>query len=138
MSYDDTLPTDLDKARALLGDTATTELLTDDHIEAVLALYSFNSSVAFLATELATRYAQKPGSVSANGKSVSWADRVRTWLALATQMRAGGVTGPPSVAPYAGGLSKTDKRTVEGDTDRVQPVFTKNLQGDPPSEVCAV
>lgn len=92
MSYDDTLPTDLDKARALLGDTASTELLTDDHIEAVLALYAFNGGVAFLAQELATRYAQKPGSVSLpSGLSVSWAERVKTWLALAQQMRAGGV-----------------------------------------------
>lgn len=95
MSYDDTLPADLDKARALLGDTsnnASTELLTDDHIDAVLLLYAFNGGVAFLAQELATRFAQKPGNVSLpSGLSVSWADRVKTWLALATQMRAGGV-----------------------------------------------
>jgi hypothetical protein len=96
MSYSDTLDTDLDKARALLGDTsnnAATELLTDDHIDAVLTLYAFNGGVSFLARELASRYAQQPGSVSLpSGLSVSWAERVKTWLALAIQMQAGGVT----------------------------------------------
>ncbi len=94
MSYNDTLATDLDKARALIGDTSNdaNELLTDGHISAVLVLYAFNAAVAFLATELATRFAQQPGSVSLpSGLSVSWATRVSTWLALATQMRVGGV-----------------------------------------------
>jgi hypothetical protein len=95
VSYDDSLSADLDKARALLGDTtndAATELVTDDHIDAALALYAFAGGVAFLASELAARFAQKPGSVSLpGGLSVSWADRVKTWLALAAQMRAGGV-----------------------------------------------
>lgn len=95
MSYDDSLSTNTDKARALLGDTSNdpaTELVTDDHIDAALLLYSFNGGVAFLASELASRFAQKPGSVGLpGGLSVSWADRVKTWLALAAQMRAGGV-----------------------------------------------
>lgn len=96
MSYDDTLPADLDKARALIGDTSNdsaTELVTDDHIDAVLALYPFNGAVAWLAEELATRFAQKPGSVTLpGGLSVSWSARVSAWQALAKQMRAGGVT----------------------------------------------
>jgi hypothetical protein len=95
LSYSDTLELASDKARALIGDTsndAATELLTDDHIDAVIALYSFNGGVAFLASELATRFAQQPGSVTLpSGLSVSWATRVSTWLALAAQMRAGGV-----------------------------------------------
>ena len=95
MSYSDTLDTTTDKVRALIGDTsndAATELLTDDHIDAVIALYTFNGGVAFLAQELATRYAQQPGSMSLpSGLSVSWASRVSTWLALAAQMRSGGV-----------------------------------------------
>ncbi len=92
MPYDDSLPTDLDRARALLGDTASTELLTDDHITAVLGLYAFNGAVAFMAEELATRFAQQPGSVALpSGLSVSWSARVSAWQALAKQMRAGGV-----------------------------------------------
>ena len=134
MSYDDSLPTNTDKARALIGDTsnnAATELLTDDHIDAVLALYTFNPGVAFLAEELAIRYAQKPGSVSLpGGLSVSWPTRVQMWKALAAQMRAGGVTGPAVVEPYAGGLTKTDKRVDEDNADRVAPAFQRDTGSD--------
>jgi hypothetical protein len=102
MSYNDTLPTDKDKARALLGDTATLELLTDGHMLAVLALYAFNGGVAFMAEELAARFAQEPGDIGLpSGLRVSWRDRVSTWLALAAQMRSGGVVvgGAFSVSP---------------------------------------
>lgn len=97
MAYDDTLPTDLDKARMLLGDTSndsSTELLTDDHIDAVLGLYSFNSAVAFMAEGLAARFAQDPSSVSLpSGLSVAWSERVKYWKGIAQQMRDGGVVG---------------------------------------------
>ena len=97
MSYDDTLPTDLDKIRALLGDTsndAATELLTDDHIEAMLSLYSFNAATATMAMSLAARFAQEPDRVTLpSGLSVSWSERVKYWLSLASQMQGGGVTG---------------------------------------------
>jgi hypothetical protein len=97
MSYDDTLPSELDKARALLGDTSNdsaTELLTDDHIDAMLALQGFNAAVSWMAMELAARFAQDPSSVSLpSGLSVSWSERVKYWLNLADQMRWGGVSG---------------------------------------------
>lgn len=110
MAYDDTLPTDLDKARALLGDTtndSATELLTDDHIDAVLGLYTFNSAVAFMAEGLAARFAQKVSSVGLpGGLSASWSERVKYWKGLAEQMRAGGVTA-------SGAFSRTPTR-VDG------------------------
>lgn len=112
MSYDDTLPSDMDRARALLGDTTNdpaTELLTDDHIDAVLSLYAFNPAVAFMAEGLAARFAQKVSSVSLpGGLSASWSERVKYWLGLAEQMRKGGVTasGAFSVAaPRADGYA---------------------------------
>lgn len=98
MPYDADLTTDLDKARALLGDTSNdpaTELLTDDHIEAVLALYatSFDTAVAFLADELVVTYAQQPDSVTLpSGLSVRWSERVKAWQVLAARMRAAAVT----------------------------------------------
>lgn len=96
MSFSDTLETQLDQARFLLGDTTndpSTELLTDDHIDAVLALYAFNPAVAFMAEGLAARFAQKVSSVGLpGGLSASWAERVKNWKDIAAQMRAGGVT----------------------------------------------
>lgn len=100
MSYDPTLPTDLDYVRFVLGDTETTELLSDEQIEAILATNTRNGSIAFLAQGLAARYAQLPTSVSSSGKSVSWGSlRVEYWLSL---VASGGVPGGGaafSVAP---------------------------------------
>jgi hypothetical protein len=97
MSYDDTLPSDLDKVRHILGDTSNdsaTELLTDDHIEAMLASYSYNIAVAHMAPGLAGRFAQEPDRVTLpSGLSVAWSERVKYWLGLAAQMLAGGVAG---------------------------------------------
>ena len=92
MSYDDSDLSELNQARGLLGDTATPELFTDDHIEAVVALYGFNIGVGFLARELEARYALKPSSVSLpSGLSVSYARR--TWASLIAAMGSGGITG---------------------------------------------
>lgn len=114
MSYDDTLPDDLSKARAWLGDTGDVELVTDDHIEAVLALYgSLGPAVAFLADELAVRFAQQPDSVRLpSGLSVSWSDRVKAWQALAANARRGvlsGGGGTLTQVPLSYGVTATDE-----------------------------
>ncbi len=81
----------------MLGDTsndAGTELLTDDHIDAVLALYAYDTALAFMADELAVRFAQQPGSVSLpSGLSVSWAERVKEWRRIADNARGGALSG---------------------------------------------
>jgi hypothetical protein len=130
MTYTDTLPTSRDTARFLLGDTsnsAGTELLTDAAIDAVLVIYAPNPAVAFLATGLASRFAQKPSDVALpHGLRVAWRERIAAWLGLAAQMRAGGVVGPIAVAPWVGGVGITEKRTVEQATDRVRPAFRRD------------
>jgi hypothetical protein len=91
MSYDDTLPTELDKVRHYVGDISNnpaTELRTDDHIEAALAEHGFNLAVAVVAEGLAAEYAQEPGSVRLpDGLTVSWPERVKFWLGRATEYR---------------------------------------------------
>lgn len=87
MPYDPTLPTDKDKARWRIGDTAAVEELTDDHIESVLTQEGFTLGLSKLADELALIFAKKPNSVSKSGKSVSWADRVGPLQKLAAQLR---------------------------------------------------
>lgn len=46
------------------------------------------------------------------------------WTALSSEM--GGV---PEVGAYVGGVSRSAKRIVEGDADRVHPAFTSDLFG---------
>lgn len=117
-SYDDELPTDLDKARAALGITDatsdTTALVTDEHIEAVLTWQgSLDGAVSFLASELATRYAQKPTDVSLpSGLRVSWAKRIDTWLKLAERASPTGIGtsgGGLSLVPLSYGTETTDE-----------------------------
>lgn len=98
-TYDDTLPTDKDKARSILGVTTVTSeataLVTDEHIDAVLTWQgSIDGAVSFLASELAARFAQLPSDVSLpSGLRVAWRERIATWLALAGRASTGGVSG---------------------------------------------
>jgi hypothetical protein len=62
-------------------------------MDAVLALYSYNAAVAFMAEGLAARFAQKVSSVALpGGLSAAWSERVKYWTGLAERMRNGGVT----------------------------------------------
>lgn len=90
MSYNDTDRSDLNKAREALGDTSndSAELLTDDHISAVLTEQGYNLGVALLAEELAATFARRVGSVRLpSGLAVSWTDRVTNWRRTAAEYR---------------------------------------------------
>jgi len=106
VSYDPTLPTDKDVVRLYLGDTTSPELLTDAQIEAVLALYPSNISAAIsvLAQSLVTRFAQQPTSITLpSGLSISYAERIKAWAALAANGGAAGISTAFSV-----GLTRSD------------------------------
>lgn len=92
MAYDDTLPTDKDRVRAILGDTDTSdELLTDAHIEAVLtAEGSVSAAVAWLADALVARFAQDPVRITADGVTLDYSRRIPVWQSLATRERGVG------------------------------------------------
>jgi len=111
-TYDDTLPTEMDDARAQLqvipatpGDAAG-GLISNEHIEARIAQQgSLSAAVVYLARELAIRYAQQPGRVTLpNGLSVAWPDRVKYWWELAG-IAEGAIDG--SASPASGLLTTT-------------------------------
>lgn len=91
-SYDEEQPSDLDRARGLLGDTAvepeTSALHSDEHIEAVLTREGYALGVAFLADELVTRFGREPIKIADDGSSLDFSGRIPAWTALATRMRA--------------------------------------------------
>jgi hypothetical protein len=92
MSYDGTSLTDLNRARAALGDTSNnpaTELLTNAEITAVITEDGYSYGVAVLAETLAARYAQKPTQVQLpGGLGVTWGERIDQWNKIAAQYRA--------------------------------------------------
>lgn len=99
-TYDDSLPGDKDRVRAMLGGGVTilpvaSPLLTDEHITAVLAAQStVAATVAWLAKELIVRFAGKPTTIKAGDVAVSYADRIPEWRRLANEQS--GVTGATS------------------------------------------
>lgn len=127
MSYDDSDLSALNTARALLADTSNdaNELLTDDHIEAVLALYGYSSGVAFLARELDMRFARQPSSVSLpSGLSVSYARR--TWASLIVAAQNGTLVPGASTAfsvasPRADGYATAESTDELGRPQRLWP-----------------
>lgn len=91
-SYDEAQPTDLDKARGLLGDTTvdpeTSALHSDEHIDAILTRDGFLLGVAFLADELVTRIGREPVKIASDGSSLDFSARIPAWQTLAGRMRA--------------------------------------------------
>lgn len=89
MSYDDTLATDRDRARSLIGDTdESAELHSDEHIDAVLTEQgSLGMAVSYLAHELVVRYEQDPISFRDAGGEFNFSQRLTTWRLLATAYR---------------------------------------------------
>jgi hypothetical protein len=108
--YSDSLSTDKDQVRDQLGITdisggVDTALISDEHIIAALsALGSTGAAVAYLARELAARFAQLPTSIRSGQDALAWANRVSTWLALAG-LAEGAVDG--SASPASGLLTTT-------------------------------
>lgn len=112
-TYNELLPTDKDRARALLGDTevdpAEDALLTDEHILAVLEQEAtFALGVAWLADELAASLAQEPVRVRlVSGLSVDYTERIPVLRDLATRLRDEGLpsTSAASKRPRSGALT---------------------------------
>lgn len=113
-TYQDSLPSDRDRARATLGDTSASDWLhTDDHINAVLTWKgSLDAAVAFLAGELIARFAQEPVRKTAQGESLDYSDRLKSWQAIVAKAEAAasvtsGVGGIQMVAATYGGANST-------------------------------
>lgn len=89
-TYNETLPTDLDKIRAILGDTDTTDAEhSDEHISAVLSIQgSMNAAISFLANELVARYASMPIKWSSDGTSMDYSNRLQVWKEIASSARS--------------------------------------------------
>lgn len=119
-SYDNSLATVLDRIRFTLGDTdvdpETNALKPDEEYLAVIAATaSEEEAIALMAEALATQIMQDPDSYSESGGiSVSWTQRIKTWLALADQYRTRATT---SVSTYGQTLSHRPKRDPDADPE---------------------
>lgn len=91
-TFDNALPTAKDRMRRAVGDidVDAVPLEQDETYLAALAQFGEDLGTAVIAEGLAARYAQRPTSISDDSGSISWGDRVKTWIAVANRYRAGG------------------------------------------------
>lgn len=122
--------TDIGKVRFYVGDTDTNDqILQDDAVQ--LALDSEGGGVlagaAVAAEAIAAFYARKADK-KVGSLSIAYSQLYDHYMALATRLRAKAAT---SAGAYAGGISVSDKESVEDDSDRVVPAFTVDMLDNP-------
>jgi len=132
-TYDPSLSTDKDLVRFYVGDTDTTDqLVVDEEILAILTDYSDPKlAAAVVCRSLAAKFARsttyKVGDVSENCSDIA-----KFYNDLAAKLDPHGITeGTLLVLPSFGGLSLSEKDTLDADTDAVQPAFSKGMNDIP-------
>lgn len=120
---------DKDTVRLLVGDTNPDQKQL--HNEEVQWFLDNNANLYLAASEaaksIAALYAREVDKHV--GDLRIWASqRQSQYLALAKELRLRAARG---VSPYAGGISRSDKRSVQQNNDRVQPAFRRGQFDNP-------
>ncbi len=115
---------DKDAVRFLIGDTDTNnQLLQDEEINYLLTTQgSVYAAAAEAAMSIAAKFARLADQTVGDLR-ISYSQRAEAYKALADSLSRRGDL--KFVEPYAGGISKSDKESVELDTDRVEPAFER-------------
>lgn len=122
----------IDEVRLLVGDTSrTSELLSN--VEYQYFLDDENDNVrraaARAAEALEAKFSGEADSKQVGPLKISLENKAGRYRELASSMWSS-ATGA-TVAPFAGGISRSDKAAREANGDRVQPKFKKNMQEYP-------
>lgn len=124
---------DLDQLRFTIGDTDTTDQqLTDEELNYLLTDRGSVAGAAVSALHaLIAKYTrlvdQRTGDID-----IKYSQLLQGYRDLLAQITS--VGGLASIVPdniYAGGISESDKETVEQDTDRVAPQFSLGMHDNP-------
>lgn len=124
----------INQVRLMVGDTDSTDAqLQDEAISAYLPGGPLAAGSVYLAAAqcceaIASAYARqidlKIGNTTASPEPRMAHYRQRAKDLRAQNLRYGGLT------PYSGGISISDKETIEGNTDRKEPAFTVTTGDD--------
>jgi len=128
-TYDPTMTTDKDKVRFLIQDTVVASaMLQDEEIAFMLTLYpSFRLAAANCADICSSKFASMAESKTIGNLSLSYGDKSKKYAQLANSLR---MQASKVIMPYAGGISQSDKQTIEEDQDRVDPSFRRNQMNE--------
>lgn len=112
-----------DELRLLIGDTDNEDLVLDDGaIRYVLAKNPDNlTAAAIAALDLIIAKLTPLVNESAGGVSIAFGDRRRAYIELRASFTER--LALLDAMPYAGGISKSDRAAIAGDTDRVPLQF---------------
>ena len=132
-TFDPALPTNKDKVRLYIGDTdETNPQVADETIEATLVEYPDPMlAAAVISRSLAAQYGRqvtyRAGDVSENSS-----DLAKFYLDLAKELDPAGVTKAiPLASISVGGLSISEKETLDTNSDAVQPSFSRGMDDIP-------
>lgn len=118
--------TSRDAVRFLVGDTDTADQQSSDEeiAYAIAQSATTRGAAAILAEALVAKYARLT-SKSVGDLSINYAQRQEHYAVLAKRLRTDeSIRG---AIPYCGGISVSDKETVEDDTDRIKPAFRRGM-----------
>jgi len=126
-TYTDPSTSDRDAVRFLVGDTDTSDQqVTDEEIAyAISSEGSVKTAAAFVCRTIAAKYARFVDK-SVGDLKLSYSQRQTAYIKLAEKFESD--SSISNAAPYAGGISRADKETVETDDDRVDPRFRRGMQ----------
>lgn len=114
-----------DAVRFLVGDTNTSDqLVTDGEISYALAEEGgvIRAAVA-ICRAIAAKFSRQADKTV--GKlSISMSQKAKAYNDLADRLQQ---KSSVLVTPYAGGLSVSEKETVAGDSDAMQPIFLRGM-----------
>lgn len=121
---------DRDEVRFLVGDTDTSDqLVTDEEIAYAVTEEADNLMAASrVAKAIAAKFARLVDK-SVGDLKISYNQRQKAFLDLASELEKR--SNESGAAPYAGGISISDKETVVDDADRVEPAFKRGMNDNP-------
>lgn len=117
---------DRDEVRFLVGDTDTTDqLVTDEEIAYAVAEEGNNLlAAAKVAKAIMAKFARLVDK-SVGDLKLSYSQRLTAYKELVDQLTDRGMVS--TGAPFAGGISITDKNNREDETDRVKPTIVRGI-----------
>jgi len=114
----------VDDVREELGSPSTSDL-PDSTIQRLIDEEKTLFGAAYRAAEiLARKYAMKV-DLAVGDYRESFSDIAKRWQELAAELRRKATLY--GAKPYAGGISESDKKRIESDTDRLEPDFRRGM-----------
>lgn len=114
-----------DEVRFLVGDTdSSDQLVSDEEIAYALAQEgNARAAAALVAESIASIFGRKADK-SVGDLKISYRGQSEHYMSIAKKLRS---ASTKFASPYAGGISDSDKNTVEDDSDRLRPSFERGL-----------